>query len=306
VLSRFAIALGLFLAAQGCSGGAEDGPSGPHCSDVPCPQIGAGTALVTTFPPVFTELSGLAVSRRHDGVLWAHNDEGPNEIYAVDRDGTLRATVRLVGQAVTDWEDLALGPGSTSDPHIYVGDIGDNSADRGEIRVLRFAEPGVLADVSVPSASIEVFRLTYQSGPVDAEALAIDPAGPTLIIITKNTGGRARLYEYPVGPGAASVGVLSELGTVNFGSTSLGDGIVTAADIDPDREFFAARDPTTLFVWPLTSRCVVADLISRPACTAPLLDEMQGEALAADVGAFLTTSEGVNPPLHRYDVTPSP
>src|SRR5262245_54985724 len=78
-----------------------------------------------------TEISGLVQSRLDPRLLWAHNDDGGRaELLAIDRTGALRAVVDLGGAEPIDLEDLAIGPGPGDRPHIYLGDIGDNTLER--------------------------------------------------------------------------------------------------------------------------------------------------------------------------------
>ena len=58
--------------------------------------------------PELEELSGLAASRQHADVLWAHNDSGDTaRIFAIDLTGALRATVDVDVAKAIDWEDIA-------------------------------------------------------------------------------------------------------------------------------------------------------------------------------------------------------
>src|SRR5687767_11357942 len=89
------------------------------------------------------ESSGIAASRRNNGVLWTHNDSGDGPfIFAFDRQGKHRGVWRIAGAAALDWEDMAVGPGPTRGrSYLYIGDIGDNLKKRGQIIVYRVAEP---------------------------------------------------------------------------------------------------------------------------------------------------------------------
>ena len=54
------------------------------------------------------EISGLAASRQHPGVIWALNDSGDRaHVYALAPDGEVLATLWLRGARNIDWEDLA-------------------------------------------------------------------------------------------------------------------------------------------------------------------------------------------------------
>src|SRR3954471_803181 len=123
------------------------------------------------------EISGVAASRQNPDVLWVHNDGSSRFIFAVNTSGKLVALASWSIE-IEDFEDIAIGPGPKSGvDYIYVGDIGDNNAQRSEIRVVRFAEPDVsqahAGQIEVQAA--EEFRLSYPDGPHNAEALIVDP-----------------------------------------------------------------------------------------------------------------------------------
>ncbi len=131
--------------------------------EVPNPPAVASTAL--------TELSGLAASRRHPDVLWAHNDSGGEpEVVAVGRDGGDRGRFPLGGAEAFDWEDMAIGPdpAGTGGDVLYLGDIGDNIDQRDDgVVVYRVPEPqpGAAGSVAAPLGGVEALELTYAGGP---------------------------------------------------------------------------------------------------------------------------------------------
>jgi hypothetical protein len=156
-----------------------------------------------------TESSGLARSRRHDGVLWTHNDsgDGPN-LYALDWSGATVATYTLPAVAAVDWE--ALAPGMDGDvPVLFVGDLGDNGSNRPEVVVHRVAEPAELSGGRLPSTS---YRLRYPDGPHDAETLLVDPATQRLYVVTKARGAGA-VYAAPGTLDPHAVNTLQRVGS---------------------------------------------------------------------------------------------
>jgi hypothetical protein len=97
---------------------------------------------------VITEVSGLAASRRHNDVLYTHNDSGgKSRIFAIDAtSGQRRATITISGAESVDWEDIAAGPCPGGQGHcIYIGDIGGNSGRRADT-IYRVQEPDELQD----------------------------------------------------------------------------------------------------------------------------------------------------------------
>lgn len=127
------------------------------------------------------ETSGIALSRRDDSIMWAHNDsEGTATLYALARDGSLRAELPIPAAGRQfDREDIAAGPRPAGDC-LYIADTGDNLHDRDDRAILRLAEPSINA----PSApATERFPLQYPDEPVDAEALFVMP-DTTIYIVT--------------------------------------------------------------------------------------------------------------------------
>ena len=58
--------------------------------------------------PELTEISGLAVSRKTPGLLWAINDSGNSPmLYGLSTKGVLLKTYEVAGATNRDWEDLA-------------------------------------------------------------------------------------------------------------------------------------------------------------------------------------------------------
>lgn len=153
------------------------------------PQCQASGALVRI--PDLPEASGVAVSRRSPGRLWAHNDSGDAVLVALDTRGAVTGRVRVSGLKVDDWEAVAVGacPGGSC---IYIGDIGDNDARRKRITIHRIPEPSTEDSVAVK----DTFHATYPDGAHDAEALLVAPDGG-LFIVTKGETDAIGLYRFP-------------------------------------------------------------------------------------------------------------
>jgi hypothetical protein len=248
------------------------------CTGEPPVQVGV------LQPPELTELSGLAASRTHDGVLWAHNDSGDTgRLFAIDPSGTLRATVALpVQPAAVDWEDLAIS-GDT----IYIGDIGDNQRARTDIFVHEVKEPDLAATSAVATTS----PLHYPDGAHDAEALMVDPVSQQLVIVTKEASGNSRVYTTPL----AAPGPLTLVQDLSLGVGQL----VTAGDISAAGDVIALRTYSDVFVWQRKGAESLAAALARPPCDAPAPADRQGETLAlAPAGEhYMTSSEGAGSPV---------
>jgi hypothetical protein len=222
------------------------------------------------------ELSGLV--RSPAGGFWAHNDSGDGpRVFRLDNQGRIVSEITLNGATAVDWEDIAVR-GHT----VYVGDIGDNLAQRADIAIYRFTEG---------SANATKLTLRYPDGAHDAEALLVDPRNGTPIVVTKDFGGAAGVY---VGS------KLRHAATLKLG---LGAAI-TAGDISADGRTIVLRSSDRAFVWTRRRGESVADALKRDTCVAgaDLLKEGQGVSLALtrDGRAFYTVPEGPNPALRRY------
>ena len=226
-------------------------------------------------------MSGLVLAR--SGVFWAHNDSGDvPRLIALGRDGRLRGEVAVTGAEHVDWEAIA-ARGRT----LYIGDIGDNFAQRPEVVVYRVPEPAP----GVTSVAAERIALRYPDGAHDAEALLVDPRTGSVAIVTKDFSGEARVY---------TGRTLRRVATLRLG---VGQAI-TAGDISADGRVIALRSYDRAFTWTRRRGESLARALRRKPCVAAtgMLAEGQGEtlALSRDGRAFYTLPEGPNPSLRRY------
>ncbi|WP_168220704.1 hypothetical protein [Streptomyces sp. RFCAC02] len=158
------------------------------------------------------ESSGLQSSGIHPGVYWTHNDsDDTGRVFAVDGStGETVATVTLAGVEARDVEAISLGP----DGDLYVGDIGDNfDGAWSEVYIYRFPEPETLADITVEP---EVFTVTYDDGPRDAEALMVHPVTGRVYIASKKREGDAALYAGPEELSADGVNVFERVADLDL------------------------------------------------------------------------------------------
>jgi hypothetical protein len=231
--------------------------------------------------PRIVESSGIALSRRHEAVLWTHNDsdDGPL-LYAVGSDGRTRATLTLGGAEARDWEGLAAGRDDRGRPALFVGDIGDNNGVWPEVAVYRVAEPAQLRDATVPAVR---YRLRYPDGPRDAEALLVNPRSNRLYVASKDPAG-GRLYRAPARLRTDRVNVLERVARI--------PPVVTDGAFAPDGRSFVLRDYQGAVVYTAGSRRV-------GAFELPL--QFQGESItvSADGRSVLAGSEGPSSEVWR-------
>jgi hypothetical protein len=281
----------------------------------------AGTVASTDL----VEISGIASSRAHENVLWAHNDSGDTaRVFAMDTAGAHIASFEFVAVPAVDWEAMGVGPGpDEGTSYLYMGDIGDNNRVREEITVYRAPEPPVSAegDTPVPPNIMEFDALTlrYPDGAHDAEALMIDPVSGDLIIVTKNiASGTGLVFRADGQAGAGAVQPLERVAEIDFsalrsqinvpeGAPNLVAGlphIPTAGDITQDGSLVTIRTYGGIFIWTREEGTTVGEAFAGEPCLAPAALEQQGEAIAfnATGTGYITISEGMNPPINEFVV----
>ncbi|MFJ9950093.1 hypothetical protein [Kitasatospora sp. NPDC091207] len=267
------------LLAAACTTAAALGASALGAPPARAADGAAGQAF-TIADPRITESSGLAASPTHPGVYWTHNDsdDGPY-VYAVDSQGRTVATVTLRGIEPRDVEAISIGP----DGRVYVGDIGDNLGGKWpEVWIYAFAEPAELRDLTV---DVVRYRVRYEDGPRDAEALMVHPVTGRAYIASKKQGGGS-LYQGPDKLSATGVNTFRRIADVPW---------VTDGAFSPDgsrlvlRGYFAA----TLYRWRDGAPAQLAPL------STPLQRQGESVTFTADGRALLYGSEGKNSPVWR-------
>jgi hypothetical protein len=232
--------------------------------------------------PALLESSGLAVSTRHDGVLWTHGDGGSvAQVRAVDEAGRTVAVVTLDG--IDPYDPEALAPGRIEgEPALFLGDIGDNSLRREDVSVFGFRGPDALADRTV---SPQWYRFRYPDGPHDAEALLVHPRTGRIFIATKDLSG-AGLYRAPRRPVEESEGV-NRLRRVADVPSFVTDG----AFLNSGR--YVLRTYGSVYLYSGRHEQLVRD---------PLPPQPQGESIAVDEGRLLVGSEGERSAVYAVPV----
>ena len=202
------------------------------------------------------EISGLAYSTLHEGIVWAHNDSGGGaRLYALDVEQCeIRAVLRVRGIAAQDPEAIALGTGPTGSPALWWADVGDNTSSRRFVEIHQIAEPARLRSATVSATTTRV-RLEDRQ---DSEALLAD--GDRLWL-PPNREARARV-----------------VGTE--------EALVTDAAMRPGGGY-AVRDYSEVRIY---SGLPPGTLVSR----MPLPEQVQGEAMTwtPDGTALIIASEG--------------
>lgn len=190
-ISSCFLALALATALAGCSSGKTSAPPAPPAKPVvmAAPCYDAATTVATLADKRINESSGLAVSWRTDGLFWTHNDSGDGpELFAIDRAGKTRCTLKLQGASALDWEDLCSFH-LDQKSWLLVADTGDNYRRRGILTLYLIEEPPVDLAAKTPLAislkPAQTIRLRYADGCHDVESVAFDVATRTIYLLSK-------------------------------------------------------------------------------------------------------------------------
>jgi len=262
--------------------------------------------VLKIIPAEVSETSGLFVSK--DNLLFVHNDSGDtSRFFAIDAKGNLLSTLYFKGDpstkhsGVTDCEDMAGGPGPVKDKsYVYLGDIGDNGANRPYVTVYRFLAPDKFSTrMQIKS---EAVHLKYPNGAQDAETLMIDPISKELIIITKRQD---------------TVGIYSAALLFKNGDTVTmkkqgglflpGKGLfkyVVSGDISRDGRQVIVKTYTSVYYWLRKGKEPIAQTLKRTPTKLPYTMEPQGEAVGftPDGKAYYCISEGKNAVIYCYAI----
>lgn len=219
------------------------------------------------------EASGLVVSRATAGRLWAHNDSGNAEIFALDMNGKVTAKLTVSGAQIEDWEAMASAP-CESGHCLFLADIGDNDATRKSITIYRVPEPTSTGGTAQVNA---VYRATYPDGAHDAEALLAGPDG-ALYIVTKGDTGSVALYRFPKDLRTDATMRLERVGTLSEKQPA-GDARITDGAISADGKSVVLRTTSALTFYPASDFLRGTFRESRRV-DLKALGEPQGEAVS--------------------------
>jgi hypothetical protein len=264
------------------------------------------------------ELSGLAASRAHPGLYWAHNDGDNGErLVAIRRDGTRAGSLRIEGVHNTDWEDLDSFD-LDGKHYLLVSDTGDNGGIRKSLVLHVVEEPAQLRDEAVlkPAWSIE-FR--WPDGARDCEAVAVDAAAGQVLLVSKKRVP-PELLAVPLRPAPGGEPVVAQLLAVFGGieQPSAQDlkqnpvygryrSQISGADLSPNGRVLALLNyhSVHLYVRRPGQSWAAALKDGKPDVLAlPWLPQAEGIAFSNDGASLLVGGEQVPSPLFRFRVLP--
>lgn len=183
---------------------------------------------IATLSEDLREISGMIY---WNGKLYGHEDSGNDPvIYEMDAaTGEISKRITLdVPLDNMDWEDI-----TQDETYIYVGDFGNNSGTRHNLRIFRVAKSLIAAvtgaSATIPAANIETIHFTYSdqadftshpnATPYDCEAVIYHDGN--LHLFTKGWDGNGtRHYVLPALPGTQEATYLESFNTGTFRITS--------------------------------------------------------------------------------------
>lgn len=224
--------------------------------------------------PDIQESSGIVTSQQFEGVYWTLNDSGnPATLYATKLNGELIQEIAVRGSENYDWEAL----GIDSENQLWIGEIGNNSRLRQDLKVVVIAEPDPFNDTE--AEVIASYPYQYPNENVDAEGLFIAEGIP--YIVSKEQE-RAVLYRFPtLQPDTKQV--LVSVG--EFAEAKL----VTGAGLSEDGTRLAVCTYDALWVYDGTADNFTEMIRSTPK---HLPHDFSGEAVCFDGYDLVLTNEG--------------
>ncbi len=294
---RAALAVAVLFAgvqALAQTDGAEHAPPAPVVYANPKPLCNLVNQKVA-------ESSGIAPSRRRQGVFWTHNDSGGGAfIYAFDVKGSDLGTFSVPGAPAQDWEDIA-SFSSDGKPYLLIADVGDNAARRANCSLHVVEEPELPEKGQrVPGVAKLVRTLTfsYEDGAGDCEAVAVAPDGKMAYLIKKVVGLTSPVYELPLAAKQAAPLVAKRIAAVPF-------PMVTAMDVSADGRRCVVLTYGPAFEFSRGGNEAWKDAFGRKPARIGMPLRKQGEAICygADDRTLYVTSEGTPCPL--WEVAPA-
>ena len=300
--ARVSIAIILLVCLQsGASDNSAQTKEG-SASGTPVPY-GQPKELCLVKDAQINESSGIAASILNKGAFWTHNDSGDSaRIFLFNTTGETLAVVQLKGVTAVDWEDIAsfkIG----EEAYVLIGDFGDNARMRKNTALYIIREPAVAVQSDAKEAlKLEVeplvtIHFSYEDGPHDCEAVAVDPAESTVYLVSKEIS-EPRVYSLPISlKDTKQSGVAKAVAPVTL-------PYATAMDISPDGMRAVVLTYLDAYEFARTGSETWAQAFSRVPRMIKMPTRKQGESICygPDGKTLYLTSEGVSQPLWEVPV----
>lgn len=269
--------------------------------------------------PELVENSAATLSRSQPGVFFTINDSG-NEptLFALDTTGADRGAWQVLGARNVDWESASVGPcaaapADSAAPNdcVYIGDTGDNSAERRSRDLYRVREPAARQRGFTGTVAAQRLTYTYSDQPHDVEAMYVAPNGDAFLITKRRllaadaTPRPALVFRIPASAwtgGTPAVAQLVDSLPIVPGSAPMRE--ITDAALSPDGRLLAVRTYAQVYVFAADSSTGrIRGAIPPSVCNIVALGRWQGEGIAwfGHSGTLLLTSEGQRSPMFAVD-----
>ena len=224
--------------------------------------------------PDIRESSGIVASRQFEGVYWTLNDSGnPASLYATKLNGELIQEIAVKGSRNFDWEALGIDDKN----QLWIGEIGNNSRLRFDLKVVVVAEPDPFSETEAEVIANYPYR--YPNENVDAEGLFILEGIPYIVSKERE---RAVLYRFPTLQVSDKKQVLERVGEF------AGAKFVTGAGVSEDGTRLAVCTYDALWVYHGTARNLAKMIQGTPW---HLPHSFYGEAICFDGYNLVLTNE---------------
>jgi len=271
------------------------------------------TALGTIKDKRLTEISGLVVSKKNEGIFWVHNDSGnESEIYGINQYGEIIGIIRFPEKENLDWEDIAIGNGPEDNiDYIYIANTGDNLQVRKIYNIIRLKEPAINLNSKeqvIENIDYDTINFKYPDGSHDCEALFIDNKTKDLYIITKrDTLVNLYLISYPQLTGLNNINTAKFVTQtkLGFNRTKKTSSWICAADLSRDGNHLIVKSYDSIYYYKIDTN-LKYKLQEQPQ-SLHYIPEPQGESVAfsPDGKYYYTISEvgpmNIAPVIYRYN-----
>lgn len=235
------------------------------------------------------ESSGLAASRRMEGVFWTHNDSGDTpRVFAFDQAGKHLGTCRLRDAEAIDWEDMAaFDRGGKS--WLLLADVGDNARRRASCTLYLCEEPSI-ASREVTATAI---RFRYPDGPHNCEAVGVDAQQGVILLAIKILDPQCAIFQLKLPEQPTQDTLVAE----PVGSVAV--PVATGMAVSPDGRRLVILTYTDGFQFERDVDESWKQAFARTAVRIPLPIRRQGEAICFGRDGFTLylTSEKTPTPL---------
>lgn len=186
-------------------------------------------------PKNLSEVSAVQVAAKSDWIWMLQDSGNATELYALDKSGTLKNTLKITNAPNIDWEDL------TSDPsgNLYIGDFGNNANKRQDLCIYKLTQSDLEKTTALVSQKIGFYFPEQTEFPPKKSGRIYDVESffyynNHFYLFTKNrsskSSGTTALYEVPNQDGRHAAKLISTFDTCD----AFNHCAVTSADISPD------------------------------------------------------------------------